>query len=132
MVRISKLALLLSSALAATGCVAAAAGAGAAGAVYLTTRGAESLMNAPVDDVARRAEAVMREEGIVKDAESTEKSGSKRELKGKKGDLDVSIEIQEQTDNPATTKVEVSARKNEVEWDKDYAKVILNKIVAKS
>jgi hypothetical protein len=131
MFRISKLALLISGALAATGCVAAAAGAGAAGAVYLTSRGAESLVNSPPDDVARRAEAVMREEAIVKDAESTEKSGSKRELKGKKGDLDVSIEIQEQTTNPATTKVEVSARKNEVEWDKDYAQQILNKIVAK-
>ena len=132
MFRISKLALLLSGALAATGCVAAAAGAGAAGAVYLTSRGAESLVNAPVDEVASRAEAVMREEGIVKDAESTEKSGSKHELKGKKGDLDVSIQIQQQTENPATTKVEVSAKKNEVEWDKDYAKQVLNKIVTKS
>jgi hypothetical protein len=132
MFRVSKLALLLSAALAATGCVAAAAGAGAAGAVYLTTRGAESLVNASADDVARRAESVMSDLGIVKDAESTENSGSKHELKGKKGDLDVNIEIQEQTTNPATTKVEVTAKKNEVEWDKKFAQEVLNKIVAKS
>ena len=50
--------------------------------------------------MAGRAEAVMGEMGIVKDAESTEQSGDKRELKGKKGDLDVTIQIKRECPRP--------------------------------
>jgi uncharacterized protein DUF3568 len=112
-----------------TGCVAAAAAAGAGAGIYLTSRGAESLVESPVDQVAARATAVMNEEGIVPDASSTEKGGDKRELKGKKGNLDVTIEIERK--DAKTTRVEVAARKNAVEWDKDYAQQILSKIVEK-
>ena len=47
-----------------------------------------------------------------------------------KGDLDVTISMERQS--PSMTKVEVSARENLAEWDKDYAQRVLNKIVAKS
>jgi polyisoprenoid-binding protein YceI len=122
------LSLALAAALLSTGCLAAAA-AGAAGGVYLTTRGAESLIEAPVDDVASRAEAVMGEMGITKEGESTEDQGDKHVLKGKQGDLDVNIDITRES--PTTSKVEVTARKNLAEWDKDYAKDVLNRIVQK-
>jgi hypothetical protein len=111
-----------------TGCLAAAA-AGAGAGVYLTTRGAESLVEGPIDQIATRARAVMNEEGIVPDASSTENGGDKRELKGKKGDLDVTIEMEQKSDK--TTRVEVSARKNLAEWDKDYAQKVLQRIVEK-
>lgn len=123
------LSLGLAVTLASTGCLAAAA-AGAAGGVYLTSRGAESIVAAPVDQVASRAEAVMGEMGIVKEGESTEDQGDKHVLKGKQGDLDVDIEIQRES--PTTSKVEVTARKNLAEWDKDYAKEVVNRIVQKS
>ena len=113
---------------AGTGCVAAAA-AGAAGAVYATTRGVESLVASPIDQVAARSATVMSEMGIVQDASSTESAGAKRELKGKKGDLDVTIQMEQQ--DSATTKVEVSARKNLAEWDKDFARQVLERIVKK-
>ena len=113
-----------------TGCVAAAAAAGAGAGIYLTSRGAESLVQSSIDQVATRARAVMNAEGIVPDASSTEKGGDKRELKGKKGDLDVTIQM-EQKDSK-TTRVEVAARKNLAEWDKDYAQQILSRIVEKS
>ncbi|MBA3892760.1 MAG: hypothetical protein H0X69_03550 [Gemmatimonadales bacterium] len=45
----------------------------------------------------------------------------------KKGDLDVTIDVQRES--PSTAKVEVTARKNLAEWDKDYAKEVLNRIV---
>jgi protein-tyrosine-phosphatase len=112
----------------ATGCVAAAA-AGAAGAIYATSRGVESLVASPIDQVAARSAAVMREMGIAQDASSTEQSGAKRELKGKQGDLDVTIQLEQQ--DTATTKVEVYARKNLAEWDKDYAHRVLEGIVKK-
>ena len=120
---------LLAIALPATGCVAAAA-AGAAGGIYLTSRGAESVVQGSVADVAGRAESVMGELGIVKEGSSTENQGDEQVLKGKKGDLDINIQIRRES--PTTAKVEVTARENLAEWDKDYAKDILNRIVQKS
>ena len=110
----------------AAGCAAAAA-AGAAGAIYATTRGVESLVASPIDRVVADAESVMKSMGIVQDATSSEKGGAKRELKGKHGDLDVTVQLEQQ--DSATTKVEVSARKNLAEWDKDYARQVLERIV---
>ena len=110
------------------GCVAAAA-AGAAGAVYATTRGAGGLVPGSVDQVAARAQTVMKEMNITPAAEKTETAGDKHELKGKQGDLDITIQM-ERSDS-ATTKVEVTARKNLAEWDKDYAKEVLERIVKK-
>ncbi len=120
------LSLALAAALLSTGCLAAAAGGAAAG-VYLTSRGAEAVVEGSVADVAQRAQSVMGEMAIVKEDESTEDQGAKHVLKGKKGDLDVSIEINRETDK--TAKVEVTARENLAEWDKDFAKDVLNRIV---
>jgi hypothetical protein len=111
-----------------TGCLAAAA-AGAGAGIYLTSRGAESLVEGSIDQLAARARTLMSDEGIVPDASSTEDGGTKRELKGKKGDLDVTFELEQKSDN--TTRVEVSARKNLAEWDKDYAQKLLQKLVEK-
>jgi hypothetical protein len=111
-----------------TGCLAAAA-AGAGAGIYLTSRGAESLVEGSIDQLATRARAVMNEEGIVPEASSTEDGGTKRELKGKKGDLDVTFELEEKSDK--TTRVEVSARKNLAEWDKEYAQRLLQRLVEK-
>ncbi|HKP50205.1 MAG TPA: DUF3568 family protein [Gemmatimonadales bacterium] len=119
----------LAVALPATGCLAAAA-AGAGAGIYLTSRGAESLIDGPIDQVATRTRTVMNEEGIVPDASSTENGGQNREFKGKKGDLDVTIQMEQKSDK--TTRVEVTARKNLAEWDKDYAQQVLQRIVQKT
>ena len=111
-----------------TGCLAAAA-AGAGAGVYLTSRGAESIVEGSPDQIAARARAVMSEEGIVPEASSTDSGGDKLELKGKKGDLDVTFDIERKSDK--TTRVEVAARKNLAEWDKDYAQKLLQRIVEK-
>jgi hypothetical protein len=111
-----------------TGCLAAAA-AGAGAGIYLTSRGAESLVEGSIDQIAARARAVMNEEGIVPDASSTEDGGDKREIKGKKGDLDITFEMEQKSDK--TTRVEVTARKNLAEWDKEYAQQLLQRIVEK-
>jgi hypothetical protein len=114
----------------ATGCVAAAAAAGAGAGIYLTSRGAESLVESSVDQVATRAQAVMSEEGIVPDASNSESGGNEREFKGKKGDLDVTIQLERESGS--TTRVEVTARKNLAEWDKEYAQQLLSRIIEKS
>ena len=125
---LAKLAFVALLALPAPACLAAAA-AGAAGGVYFTTRGAEALVEGSVDDVAARADAVMSEMQIAKDASSTENGGDERQLKGKRGDTDVTITMQRES--PTTTKVEVTARENLAEWDKEYAQQILQRIVEK-
>jgi len=122
-------ALTLTLMLPVTGCVAAAAAAGAGAGVYLTSRGAESLVESSVDQVATRAQAVMSAEGIVPDASSSESGGNKREFKGKKGDLDVTIQLERESGS--TTRVEVTARKNLAEWDKEYAQQLLSRIIEK-
>jgi hypothetical protein len=125
----AKWALALALVLPTAGCVAAAAAAGAGAGIYLTSRGAESMVEGSVDDVSARARAVLNEEGIILDESNLEKGGDKRELKGKKGDLDVTVELERKQAN--TTRVEVSARKNLAEWDKDYAQQLLSRIVQK-
>jgi hypothetical protein len=124
----SQLLLLLATVAPSAGCVAAAA-AGAGSAIYLTSRGAEGVVQGTVSDVAARSRTVMQQESIVPDESSTKSGGDEQELKGKKGDLDVTFNIKRET--PTTSKVEVTARKNLAEWDKNYAEELLNKIVAK-
>ena len=79
---------------------------------------------------AARTQAVMNEEGIVPDESAVQNGGDKREFKGKKGDLDVTFELERKSSN--TTRVEASARKNLAEWDKEYAQQLVSKIVEKS
>lgn len=110
----------------AAGCPAAVVGgAGAAGGYYFTSRGVGSTVNGGVDDVAARTRAVLAADGIVITERKIE--GDKQTLKGAKGDLEISVEIEEQS--PSTAKVEISARKNLVEWDKDYARRVMDQIV---
>ncbi len=87
----------------------------------------ESLVSVPVDQVATRVPPVMDKLGIVQTGKSTEDTGAKREFKGTHGDLDVSIQLERQ--DSAMTKVEVSARKNVAEWDKDFARTVLEEIL---
>jgi hypothetical protein len=124
--------LLLGLALPVAGCAAAVAGAaaGAAGGVYLTSRGAESVVEGSLDQVAERSQAVMKELEIVTDASSSSKGGEKREFKGKKGDLDITITLESRSSS--TTHVEAWARKNLAEWDKSFAQDIVTRIVKAS
>ncbi len=80
--------------------------------------------------ITARAQAVMNEEAIVPDESVVQKGGDKRAFKGKKGDLDVTIELERESSS--TTRVEVAARKNLAEWDKEYAQQLLSKIVQRS
>ncbi len=126
----AKWMLIVALSLSTVGCMAAAAAAGAGAGIYLTTRGAESMVEGSVDDVSSRARAVLNEEGIVIDETSMESGGDEREFKGKKGDLDVTIDLRRESSN--TTRVEVAARENLAEWDKEYAQQLLSRIIEKN
>ncbi|MBX6366225.1 MAG: DUF3568 family protein, partial [Gemmatimonadetes bacterium] len=107
-------------------CAAAVGGAAGAGtALYLTDRGAKTTVSQPLSQASRRTEATFRELGITPTKTETERG--EREYHGVKGDMDVKVELKSRGAN--TTEVEVLAQKNAVQWDKDYAKSVLARIV---
>ena len=114
---------------AAPGCVAAAAAAaGAGGAVYVTSRGAESLVEGQPSDIAGKVPDVFGEFGITQTGTSTENGGDKQQFKGTNAaGLEITVDLERRS--PSTTRVEVTARKNVAEWDKDLARQILDRFV---
>ena len=129
--QLSRLALslvLAASPLAVSGCFLVAAGAGAAGAIAYTNRGATSVVAGSVDQVFDRAVAAFQQAGITETGRSTENSGGQRKLIGTKGEYEVTAELNRSTES--TTKVEITARKSAVEYDKEMAKDILNRVLS--
>ncbi|MEO7963272.1 MAG: DUF3568 family protein [Gemmatimonadaceae bacterium] len=112
-----------------SGCFLIAAGAGAAGAIAYTNRGATSDVAGTVDDVFGRAVSAFRGAGISETGRSSEDNGTKRKLVGSKGEQEVTVELTRS--NGTTTKVEVVAKKNAVDYDKELAKDVLNRILQK-
>ena len=104
-----------------------AAGAGAAGAIAYTNRGASATVAGSVNSVFDRALAAFAAQQITETGRATEDNGVKRTLKGRTGAVEVTVELHRATDQ--TTKVEVIAAKNVVEYDKELAKRVLDRIV---
>jgi hypothetical protein len=115
----------------AAGCILAAAGAGAGGAIYFTDRGAESVVAAPGGPVVEATRATFRELGIRETKTSEERDGAteKRSVEGSATDRDVSVSLATER---GSTRVHVVVRKSAVTWDKDFARAVLEKIVARS
>jgi hypothetical protein len=122
-----RIAIALVSMLTLNGCFLVAAGAGAGAAIVFTNRGASSLVDGTVDQAFERSSAAFRDLGITETGRSTEESGAKRHLVGTKGDLEVTVELTRST--ASTTSVEVYAKKNVVDYDKNFAKDVLNRII---
>lgn len=120
---------LAGSPLVASGCFLVAAGAGAAGAIAYTNRGATSDVAGTVDQVFDRAVTAFKQSGITETGRSTENNGAQRKLIGTKGEYEVTAELNRSNDS--TTKVEVTAKKSAVEYDKELAKDVLNRILAR-
>ncbi len=111
-----------------SGCIAAAAGAGAGAGIYYTTRGVESIIDASVEATFAAAEGAFGHFEIEQTSMKVENGGARRELEGKSETraVDITVKFEEQGDG---TRIEVTARKNLVEWDKDFAREIVAKIV---
>jgi hypothetical protein len=120
---------LVASPLMAGGCFLVAAGAGAAGAIAYTNRGATSNVAGTVDQVFERTIAAFKQAGITETGRSTANNGEQRKLVGTKGEYEVTAELNRV--NASTTKVEVIARKSAVEYDKELAKDVVNRILTK-
>lgn len=117
---------------ATTGCVAAvaaAAGAGAGAGVYLTTRGASSLANGSLDALAERTLAVFRDAGVQRTATETQEDGSGRTYRGFADGMEISVKLERE--GASVTRVTVYARRSTVEWDREYARELLQRIVTR-
>jgi hypothetical protein len=117
--------------LTASGGCLAAAGAGLGAGIYMSDRGAESLVEASIDRTHEAAREVFTEMSITEEQVSTEQSGSnqQRTLKGKLGEKTVEVELRSEGES---TRIEVVASKDRVIWDKDLARDVLERIVKAS
>ena len=113
-----------------TGCIAAA-GAGLGAGIYLSDRGAESLVSSPIDKTFAASQEVFREMGITEVKSSGEQTSSaeERQIDGKRGDKNVKVTLKTEGEG---TRVEVVASEDMVVWDKDLAREVLEKIVKKT
>lgn len=116
-------------ALGAAGCVVTAAGAGAAAAIAYTGRGARSLVDAPLPEVLERARAVFRDQGIEVVAPDDDATENDVTLAGRRGDQEIRVEMERETD--ATTDVQVLVWTSPVEWNRQAARDLLRRIVAR-
>ena len=120
------------AALLLAGCVVAAAGAGAGGGIYLTQRGVESVVPATVERAAAATNQAFDQLKVrqVKSQVEQAEDGEKREIEGTAGDREVSVTLK--TEGTNATRVQVVVKRTAVTWDKDFARSVLDKIVANS
>ncbi|HKW40606.1 MAG TPA: DUF3568 family protein [Gemmatimonadales bacterium] len=113
-------------------CFVAAAGAGAGGGIYFTERGVEAVVPASVDRAAAATDQAFAELKIHRtklQAEQRE-AGEQREVEGTAGDREIDVTLQ--VENTGSTRVRVVAKTSAVTWDKDFARTVLDHIVAHS
>ncbi|UCC74668.1 MAG: DUF3568 family protein [Gemmatimonadota bacterium] len=123
-----RLPVALFAGLVSSGCVVAAAGAGAGAGIYYTSQGVESVVDASVDATFAAAERAFRHFEIEQTSMKVEEGGAKRELEGKSESADVDVKVKFERQGESTY-IEVTARESLVEWDKDFARAIVAKIV---
>ena len=114
------------------GCMVAAAGAGAGGGIYFTHRGVESVVPATVDRAAAATATAFDQLKVRQTKSQVEQGedGEQREIEGTAGDREVSVTLKPEGKNG--TRVQVVAKRTAVTWDKDFARSVLDKIVANS
>jgi FAD/FMN-containing dehydrogenase len=127
----ARCALLLALTFSLGGCLAAAAAAGAGGAIAYNDRGAHSLVNGSVADVVADARAVFSAMGITPDGEDAgDTNENDRTVSGMRGNMRIRVEIERQTGT--TSEVMVTAREGTLDYDRELARDILSRIMARS
>jgi len=115
-----------------SGCILAAAGAGAGSGIYLTSRGVESVIPAPIDHVATATELAFGELGIQRTALEVDDEKDRRVYRGTAADGGPDVTVTLEAEDSETTKVETTARTGAVTWDKDYAREVTERIAKAS
>ncbi len=116
-------------ALTSNACLLAAAGAGAGGAVYITERDIDSETPLSVDAAADAVRRAFDDLDITQGKYTTEMDTGRerRTLSGQTDDRDVTVKV---ASSGAGSRVSVTVRRDEVLWDKAFARTILDRILA--
>jgi hypothetical protein len=132
--RVSAVWAVAALAVVATGCILAVAGAGAGGGIYFTQRGAEGVVPASIKRAASATNRAFRDLKIKQTnvEEARGDQGEKREVSGKGRGQTVDVTVTLNAETSGSTRVQVVARKSAVTWDKEFARRVLEKIVAYS
>jgi hypothetical protein len=109
----------------AGGCLAAAAGAGAAGGLYFTSRGVGRVVDGSIDQATAATRQAFTNLHVTFKGQKDADDGSRQVFGDAKGE-DVTVDLEEKTD--VATKVEVSVKTSAVTWDKDMAQKILDEV----
>jgi hypothetical protein len=114
------------------GCVVAAAGAGAGGGIYFTQRGVESVVPASLDRTYDATQQAFQQLHVRETKTTAERGGGeeKREVEGAASAREVTVTLT--SEGKGSTRVQVIAKKSAVTWDKDFARRLLETIVALS
>ena len=118
------------------GCLVVAAGAGAGGGAYYAQRGAEATVEAGFERVLAASQQALAERGVRvrQTKDKHDQDGAKREarLEGEARDRNLNVEVRLRQAGRAAVQVQVVAKRTEVTWDKDFARGVLERIVALS
>jgi hypothetical protein len=68
--------------------------------------------------------------GITETGHDMGDDGTEHELKGRQGDLEITVDIKRESET--LTSVEVFAQESTIEWDRDYARRVLEAIMART
>jgi hypothetical protein len=116
------------------GCLIVAAGAGVGGGVYYTKRGAESVVQGRFEHVLGAARQALQQHGVrIRRTEGRhDRDESKREamLEGDQRERNLVVEVRLRQKGHGSVQVQVVARRSEVIWDKEFARAVLDRIVA--
>jgi hypothetical protein len=115
-----------------SGCAAAVIGAGAGGAgmAAYTDRGAKADLKGSVEALRSHVEAVYREKGLTIYERTTKNEGAQELVRGKAGAFDVTTTLS--SSGQSLVHVEVVAKEDTLKWNKDYAKDLLSRIIARA
>jgi len=130
MKRTAGLSFVCLAAVSLSGCVVAAAGAGAGGGIYFTSRGVESVVTASLDAASEATERAFEELDIRRTGVDIDDEDARRVYRGEPSDGGPDVTVTLESEESGAVKVEVTARRGPVTWDKDYAREILERIVA--
>ena len=107
------------------GCVTSSSSSG--GYSLSSEGGVGATIDKPIDQVAASVQAALTSQGVEITETKNQTEGDKRTIKGKKGDLMVTVELS--YNGASSTKAEVTARKHVVTYDKDFARLLMDEIV---
>jgi len=114
----------------ASGCVVAAAGAGAGGGIYFTSRGVESVVTSSLEAASDATERAFDELDITRTGVDIDDEDARRVYRGEPADGGPDVTVTLEAQDSGSVKVGVTARRSAVTWDKDYARRVLERIVA--